>query len=190
MTPNQPNGERHSTLAIPADASFDDWLNTGRQLARMHRHLGFMVGDWVNHGREHFPEQITLALELADIDERYAVKASHVSRMFPPASRAHSLSFDHHRAVIKLPPPERLEVLAQADKQHWKIADIREEVVKRRYEAGSLFDDEDIHSNLCSQVVRAWNRATTEARELFMTLATAADLGVIDEDEVIYEPES
>lgn len=177
--------EHATEMTIPTTASFDDWVNTGRQLATMKKRLGFMIGDWVNHGRQHFPEQIEMALEAAGIDQRFALKASNVAKAFPAHVRADDLSFDHHRAVLKLPQPERVEILSKASKEHWDTGAIKEAVTQWRYDHGELFDDEDVDTHLCSLIVRAWNRGTKEARSLFMDLAAIANLGVIDEDEAV-----
>jgi hypothetical protein len=171
-------------LNIPGDASFDQWMQTGQQLARMRDRLGFLVGDWINHGRGHFPEQMDLALESINIDVKFARRASLIAEQFPAHCRDQALSFDHHRAVIKLPQPERLELLNKAHESHWSIQDLREAVVQKRYENGSLFDDEDVDTALAVQIIRAWNRATPAGREYFYELAKVASLDVIDEDEV------
>lgn len=170
-------------MSIPATATIDQWIDAGRQLATMKKRLGFMIGDWVNHGRQHFPDQIEMALERAEIDPKFAQKAANVARMFPAHCRAESLSFDHHRALVKLPAPERIEILHKADNGHWGVGDVREAVTQWRYENGQLFDDEDVETHLCTLIVKAWNRATPDARKLFMALAETVGTGVIDEDE-------
>lgn len=175
--------EQARAISIPATASFDDYVAAGRQLATMKKRIGFMIGDWLNHGREHFPGQIEMALDAAGIDQRFAQKAANVSRAFPASVRAEDLSFDHHRAVLTLPQPERLEILSKASKEHWQVGEVKEAVTQWRYDHGDLFEDEEIDTHLCTLIVRAWNRGTKEARSLFMDLATIANLGVIDEDE-------
>lgn len=178
-----------TTMSIPADATFEQWIEAGRHLAGMKRDLGFMIGDWVNHGREHFAEQFEMALEQAGIDERFAIKAASVAKTFPPQVRARGLSFDHHRAVMKLPRAEQLDLLKQADRNHWRPRELKDAVVQLRYDKGDDFADEDVDSYLLSQVVRAWNRATEKARADFLTLANLAELQIIDEDFAYAEPE-
>lgn len=170
------------SLAIPPAATMDEWLAAGRQIAQMGKHLGFMVGDWVNAGRERFPEQIDLALEQVGIDQRFARRAAKVAAEFPPAQRDASLSFDHHLPLVALPQPERLDLLKRAHEQHWKPAQVRDAVTQHRYETGEMFQDEDIDSAMLTIIVRAWNRATPTAREQFMELAECAGTGSIDED--------
>lgn len=178
-----------TTLALPASATFDQWVETGRQLASMKRDLGFMIGDWVNHGREHFAEQIELALEAAGMDARFALKAAHVAKTFPRHVRAESLSFDHHRVVMKLPRPEQLNLLKQANERKWKTQELKDAAVQRRYEIGQDFEDEDLDSYLEVQMIRAWNRATPAARESFVERTAVVNFGIIDEDKIYDEQE-
>jgi len=172
------------TLVLPDDAPFDLWLETGRQLSSMHKHLGFMVGDWVNHGREKFPDQIELALEQAGIDHRFADRASQVAKLFPAPTRAKGLAYEHHKAVARLPKDEALTLLAKADQQHWQIRQLRDAVTQHRYESGDLFEDEDRDYYLAREMIRAWNRGTPEARKAFAELVAVSNFGTIDEDEV------
>ena len=51
------------TTPLPNATDFDAWLDEGRRYADEHRNLGFRIGDWLNRGREQFPEQIELALD-------------------------------------------------------------------------------------------------------------------------------
>jgi len=60
-------------------------------------------------------------------------------------------------------------------------------VTQYRYATGQNFADEDTDSTLCTHIVRAWNRATPEAREMafdLMQIAARSDFTIIDEDEV------
>lgn len=169
-------------LTLPDTATFDQWLDTGRQLSSMHRHLGFMVGDWLNHGRDHFPDQIDLALSTAGIDQRFADRAAQVAKLFPDSVRAKGLAYDHHRAVARLPREDALRLLAQAEQHRWQLRQLRDEVVVLRTQSGDLFEDEDRDYYLTREMIRAWNRGTPEARQAFADLVAVAGTGEIDED--------
>jgi hypothetical protein len=172
------------SMEIPDDATQDQWLATGRELARMKDHLGFMIGDWVNHGRKHFPEQLDLLIEQAGFDPRASLKAARVAEKFPAHVRNKRLSFDHHRVVHMLPAPDQLDLLQKAGREHWDVKALREAVVQKRYESGDLFDDEDVDATLLTIIIRDWNRATPQARKDFLELAALAGAGIIDEDQV------
>ncbi len=168
-------------------ASFDDWLSAGRDLARMKNRLGFMIGDWVNHGKEHFPEQLALALEQADIDPKLASSAATIAQAFPDSLRAKGLAFDHYKAVHKLPRDKAIEILSNAERDHLTLRQVRDAVTTERYESGDMFGDDDRDYYLQVQIIRAWNRGTPKAREMFLELATAANLAAIDEDNPTYD---
>lgn len=172
------------TPALPPMETLDAYLDAGRHLATMRKRLGFLIGDWVNHGRERFPEQIEMALETAGIDERFAARAANVAKSFPPSIRSDALSFDHHRVVLSLPRPEQLELLTEASKRHWKPQELKDAVAQRRYESGQDFPDDDVDAHFEVQIIRAWNRATPAARESFVGRVEAAGLGVIDESKI------
>ena len=161
----------------------EEWLSAGQQIAKMGKQLGFLVGDWVNAGRARFPEQLDLALGEVGIDPRFARKAAHVAAEFPRGQRDNALSFDHHAPLAALPKPVRMKILKQAHAKRWTPSQVRDAVTRRRYETGALFDDEDIDSAMMTIIVRAWNRATPNARALFRELAENVAVGVIDEDD-------
>lgn len=182
LTPLEP-----VALTIPDQATYQDWLATGQQLSTMHRHLGFMVGDWLNHGREHFPEQIDLALEQAGIDARFADRASQVARLFPDHLRAKGLAYEHHKAVARLPQDEALKLLSQAEQHKWQLRQLRDEVVTIRFQQGDIFEDEDRDYYLEREMIRAWNRGTPDARRSFAERVASSHLQTIDEDEAPHD---
>src|SRR5690606_16507146 len=70
-------------LKFPAGTTYEDWLSTGRTLSSAKRHLDWLVGDWLTHGRKHFPEQIELALETLDIEPRHLKRIEKTVEAFP-----------------------------------------------------------------------------------------------------------
>ena len=47
-------------LALSEDTPYSDWLELGQNLASQKRNLDWLIGDWINFGRQRFPEQIEL----------------------------------------------------------------------------------------------------------------------------------
>lgn len=169
-------------VSVSRAATIDEWIEQGRSIAAMQRTIGFMIGDWANHGRQHHAEQFDMVLEQVGISPKAARKCAAIAAEFPPHLRAAGLSFDHHATVIALPPQDRAELLRRAEHEHLTPSDLREAVVQRRYENGSLFDDADIDGHMLTCIVRAWNRASTTARRSFQQLADAAGIAAINED--------
>lgn len=172
------------TLSIPVDATPDQFIEFGRNLRHLVETSGFLLGDYALAGRERFGDQFDLILDEAGLDKKAIAKSAHVAKAFPAALRNKSLSFEHHRAVLKLPRPEQLNLLKQADDQRWKPQKLREAVVQRRYECGDDFPPDEVDSAMLTVIVRAWNRATAKARDDFLILAKACKGGVIDEEKI------
>ena len=171
--------------AANLSSPLDTWIANGRALAERRRDVDWEIADWMSEGREAgFITQAGFDF-LADNLGIGPAKLKIISKAaaIPAHLRDTSLTVEHHAVVAKLPKDDQLNLLNQASREHWKVQDLREAVTQRRYEAGELFDDEDIESTLCTLIVRAWNRATPAARQSFMDLAKVAKLGIIDEDE-------
>lgn len=172
----------------------DEWFARGRDLAHRKVALEWDMAEWIAEGvRDGHAKQLgfdfaALGRELGIAPPRLKA-ACKAAQTFPPALRASDLSVEHHAAVATLPQNEALPLLRRASSEHLQVQDLREAVTRRRYETGQNFADEDIDSTLCTLIVRAWNRATPEAREMFMDLARAVNLGTIDEDEVTHVEE-
>jgi hypothetical protein len=167
-------------------APLDAWIDAGRNLAARRRGVDWAIADWMTEGKEcGFLSQAGFDLLSENLGIAPA-KLKQISKAaaIPVHLRDTSLTIEHHAAVSRLPKDEQINLLHQASQGHWKVQDLREAVTQRRYEAGELFDDEDVDSTLCTLITRAWNRATPQAREDFMARATLAKFGIIDEDEV------
>lgn len=175
-----------ATIEHPIPAEQANWLQRGVAIAQRKRDLEWDMADWINEGTEAGYVQVGfefLSDQLGVAPKRLkdALKAA---KTFPPAIRDAKLSVEHHVAVASLPKDEALPLLKRASTDHMPVNELREHVTKRRYETGQRFDDEDMDSTLCTHIVRAWNRATPEARRSFMELAETVKFQIIDEDEV------
>ncbi|MBH0112728.1 hypothetical protein I5E68_07155 [Novosphingobium sp. YJ-S2-02] len=176
-----------TTIEAAPLAPLDDWVAKGRSLVAQRLDVDWKIADWMAEGKDagHLSQAkfdfLSDNLGLAPRRLKDALKAA---LHFPPALRDASLSVEHHAAVASLPKDEALPLLKRASSEHLQVQDLREAVTQRRYETGALFDDEDTDTTLCTLVVRAWNRATPDARESFMQLARTVNFGIIDEDEV------
>lgn len=177
---------------IPAGApatTQDEWIERGRTLADQRREVDWQLADWMVEGRDagYLSQSgfdfLSENLGLAPKRLKDALKAA---TTFPPALRDRTLSVDHYAAVASLPQDEALPLLKRASTDHLPVNALREHVTQRRYETGQNFADEDTDSTLCTLIVRAWNRATPEAREgafEHFKLAATQGFSIVDEDE-------
>lgn len=169
----------------------DEWLDRGRNIAHRKVALEWDMADWLAEGvSAGYAKQ--LGFDFAGLGAQLGIApprlkaACKAAQAFPPALRASDLSVEHHAAVASLPAGEALPLLRRASTEHLTVNDCREVVTQHRYATGARFDDEDTDSTLATQVIRAWNRATPEAREMaFAHFKIAAKNGfeIIDEDE-------
>lgn len=176
--------------AAPVTTTLDQWIDAGRSLVAKRLETDWALADWMAEGKT--AGHLTQAkfdflqdnLGLAPKRLKDALKAA---TTFPPALRDSTLSVEHHAAVASLPKDEALPLLKRAAREHLSVNDCREVVTQRRYETGANFADEDTDSTLCTHIVRAWNRATPDARRSFLDLQRAAKLAIIDEDEATHD---
>lgn len=171
-------------LTIPDDIEFSAWVGIGADLARQRRNVDWMIGDWLNAGRDRFGDQVEfdfLADQLGIAPKRLKAVADTVVA-FPTHRRDEALSVDHHANVRGLPSDEALSLLQKARAEHWTPEETRIEAqrVHARIGQRSFLDRDDPEYDMLIAIERAWNRATVSVRQQFIDLAAESHLGVID----------
>lgn len=173
--------------AAPIATTLEAWVDKGRALITQRLETDWQIADWMAEGKStgHLAQAkfdfLQENLGLAPKRLKDALKAA---TTFPPALRDSTLSVEHHAAVASLPKDEALALLSRASKDHAPVNELREAVTQYRYRTGALFEDDDVDGTLCTQVIRAFNRCTPAAQELFVERLRAIEFrGIIDEDE-------
>jgi hypothetical protein len=173
-----------------APVALEIWIEQGRSLVRQRLDVDWRIADWMADGKTagHLSQAkfdfLSENLGLAPKRLKDALKAA---VKFPPALRDSSLSVEHHAALASLPRDEALPLLKRASADHLPVNALREYVTQHRYATGQNFADEDTDSTLATHILRAWNRATPDARETafaMIEIAAAHQFTIIDEDEV------
>jgi len=168
-------------LTIPEDLPYSQWLWMGRKLVTQKNHIDWMIGDWVAFGREHFPEQIALALPDVIDDGMKLRRIERTAKAFPPHLRHEGLSFDHHAHVADLPVQEALPLLKQAGDQRLSPRQFRLVAMDFKVDTGKVLPrEEDAEDDAILALVRTWNRATRTARAEFAEMVAASHLGLIE----------
>lgn len=168
-------------LKLPASATYEEWLAAGRNLATAKLQWDWLIGDWLNHGRKHFPEQMEFALEGLGIDQRHLKRIEKTVEAFPPHLRDKRLSFDHHAHVADLPTEEALPLLKEARKEHLPASKLRIRAMLKKVETGRILPrEDDADDDALVALCRAWNRATRPVRQEFADMVAESDLGIID----------
>ncbi len=172
------------SLALPEDASFEEWVRTGHSLIANRRQADWMLADWWRIGQQQHRDepQFKLIAEHDGADPKRLTAMARVAEAFPPHLRAANVSFEVHREIAALDPTDRLEMIVRASNERWNERVAHSRVVEHKYEQGTLLPDDDPEYRSAVEIIRAWNRSPKEARRYFMDLATSATLGVIVED--------
>jgi hypothetical protein len=173
-------------LALPADMTFDAWKALGGDLFQRQRNTSWLLADWWKHGAGNFRDepQFALLLEQTAADPKRLSAMAKVAEAFPPHMRAGSLSFEVHREIASVTTPDdRLAMIHRADTERWTERTAHREVVEYRYSQGSLLPEDDPENREAVEIIRAWNRASPDARRYFYELAVGAKFGSINEGE-------
>ena len=117
-------------LHLPDDLAFKVWRKLGQGLQNLHQSNRWWLGDWLNHGEDHYGEEHAQEVDDLRLSVEQLRKLSWIARNVPPFAREHSLSLRHHEAVAKLDPAEQKALLAEAAHK-WTSDRLRAEVGRR-----------------------------------------------------------
>lgn len=171
----------NQAIALSEDTPYSDWLELGQNLASQKRNLDWLIGDWINFGRQRFPEQIELALTSAGIEPTQVKRIEKTVKAFPPHLRSEKLSFDHHAHLADLPTQEALPMLKTAEQQNIDARALRIEAMLRKVEIGQILPrEDDAEDDALLACVRAWNRAPLNVRDDFSEMIRESNKGVIE----------
>lgn len=119
-----------TSLNLPAQMSFDEWLGVGAQLNEMEQSVQWWVGDWLLFGEETFAEKLGKAAELTGYSIDRLKEARRVAAAFPVTSRSDKLGWTHYKAAVQLPAEQRVQVIRQAEAEGWTSRDTRYAVAR------------------------------------------------------------
>ena len=169
-------------LILPDTIPYDQFIEVGRQLSIKQRNVNWLIGDWVAHAQQNFPEQLSLALTEITNDPKEAKSLARVARAFPPPIRDLTLSHAHHALVADMAPDEALTMINRAKKEGWSIKKMRSEATVRKHQIAqtTIWKDDDIDYAEQMTIIRAWNRAQPSVRKETLPLIINANLGIIE----------
>lgn len=163
-------------------AKYAEWIETFRDHLAERDVASWAMADLVAGARsEGFGLTVTEMAEALNINRLKFSNIGRVAAAFPPDKRNYVVPFDVHGFLASLPDETRFATLATAAAEGWGERKAKEVAVAYRQEK-AVFVDDDKETTLAVHVMRAWNRATPEAREYFNELRKMAGLGIIDED--------
>ena len=152
-------------LELAKDVTLEEWASVADKLGEASRSLGFIVGDWLVFGQDHFATQQCLPGIEVDPSPRRVNKAGsgyqrilaatgldaavitvyiYVARNVPQRLRSEKLSWEHHKAVARLPCHEQQEWLQLAESRLIEGETISTRRLRKSILAGRLLTPEEL----------------------------------------------
>lgn len=143
-----PGRLREDGYDLPADLTFDRWLEVGQTLQQMERSVKWWLGDWWNYGCRRYGEMASQAskdhVEDATGYAYHTIEnAGAVARKFENSRRRENLSWSHHDAAAVLPPVEADKMLDAAIEGRLNVFALRDRVRVRKEEIRGRAVDAD-----------------------------------------------
>jgi hypothetical protein len=118
-------------LDLPADITWDEWVDLGDGLVQIERNLKWALGDWWLAGEARFGEVAYQAAPM-DASGETVRKAAWVCERIPVVRRRTDLTFGHHDAVASLDPAVADALLARAAAEGLSVTKLRNAVRAQR----------------------------------------------------------
>ncbi|WP_267395258.1 MULTISPECIES: hypothetical protein [unclassified Sphingomonas] len=158
------------------------WINAFQNAAAARDAAQWVMADLVAAARDEQPKLSTVALgKLLDFGHVRLGRLYRVAQAFPLQHRDTRVSFEVHEQLAAFPAEERPALLSRAVAERWSERQARKAAVDYRQEHAG-FVDEDRDNAQAVHIMRAWNRASRDAREYFADLQEIAGLGLVDEE--------
>ena len=113
------------------ELEYDDWLEHGRTIGRVHEASLWWLGDWWRYGEHRYGDRAR-AVDGLPWSFQTCMNAGWVAEQIGTSRRREVLSWSHHAEVAKLEPTEQDVWLDQAEAQNWSHKELREELRGRR----------------------------------------------------------
>lgn len=116
-------------LTMSDDTTIEESLAVLDWTTSLSDHVGFMIGDVLNHGHVQFGDKYTAALKQTGRALSTLKGYSEASRRIPIEKRVQALSFSHHRELLRLPDEKTMDKVL---KDLEKIADRKDGEIPTR----------------------------------------------------------
>ena len=111
-------------VAFSENVTIEEWEMFGEQIGRLVNSSQFIIGDWINFGRnrwenrEELEKRIAIAEEKTGLDPVSLKCYASIARRIPMENRSVNCSFDMHRSVAKLNSDDQKKWLKVADERN------------------------------------------------------------------------
>ena len=113
------------SLHLPAELSFDEWVQYGQYIRVLDLATPWYIGEWAARA-DQWPEGQQIIADFYGIDEKLVYDYRITSEKFPPDRRRPGLSYNHHREVRYYKPDDKADdLLEQAELEGWDCKTLR-----------------------------------------------------------------
>lgn len=111
------------------ELSFEEWDTLGEKLAPVGKSIGFIIGDWINYGENHWGELYEESLNRTGLAYQTLANYSYVARKVEFSLRKENLDLHHHLVVAKLKTSDEKQFwLDMAEKHKLGIRRLRKSI--------------------------------------------------------------
>ncbi len=126
-------------IVFKQETTQQEWETITRQLSEVFSHtgiahvrIGFLLGDALNYGEQHFSEECAQAIDATREHMRLSIKTMQnfqwIAGKILPQDRHELLTMAHHEAVAKLPPAQQRELLDEAQSEALPVSKLKAKV--------------------------------------------------------------
>jgi hypothetical protein len=145
--------------------SLNEWVRLGRHIFNISESASWWLGDWLNYGREAYPDRYRTAIAETGLDYQTLRNYAWIAAKWPESARCAGLSFHHHAEIAAMPEPERSEWLRRALDGKWSRNELRARVRAAQKELRASAADVVRLHDIGGDRVRRWRDAASRARK-------------------------
>jgi N6-adenosine-specific RNA methylase IME4 len=123
-------------VVVRGEPTFADWERAWAFTRRAESGVMWWIGDLLNYGaKSPWAEKCAAAAAATGLSEETRRVARWVAEKVPSVMRITRLSFNHHQLVAALDPAEQERWLGTAEREGWKLAELRKAIREERRQA-------------------------------------------------------
>lgn len=115
-------------IKIESDATWEEWTEAGRTLAKIDNTLQWHWGEWWNYGHKKWDRKAEEFIKTLPIKRKTLQNYGSVTKLIKPSLRKEGLSFTHHALLSVKPPEEQKQWLKRAETNKWPVSQLRKAI--------------------------------------------------------------
>lgn len=141
-------------LQLPDVTTIEDWAHIGDRVRMVGRSMGWIVGDWLNFGEDHFGEEYAQYAENCGYDPGVLSTYQTVARRFTPEQRNPGVSFTHYRLLVRFSDAKVARWLDKIVEGKLSVSQLRDAIAEK--EAAGEEDESDRGRPKVTKITAKW----------------------------------